>query len=206
MNEASGSTEGWFGEETAQLLLAKLQPAAIRSTLMFAGLYQMTHEMLKQAIADRVRDFYCAGFNEKGPILDESAYREDVLDTARAEGWTNNNKQFFNASVAWLVRADAITTEQGKRLQVIYEHRHELTHELGSFIVDPNRNLNAQLFVDSVAILRNIHSFWVKVERDIGMFEHLGEVSLDEIVPLSLVLLQQCIDAYLEEGQTTDRS
>jgi hypothetical protein len=185
-------------EDYEQLLLAKLQPASIRSTLSFAGLYQMTHEMLKQAIIDRVRSFYSPGFNEKGPTLDEVAYRVKVLDAARTEGWTENNKQVFTASAAWLVRADAITAAQAQRLQNIYDHRHELTHELVSFIVDPDRNLDAQMFVDAVAILRDVHRFWISIERDIGMFDHLGQVSLDEVTPLSIALLEQCIDAYLE--------
>jgi hypothetical protein len=188
-------------EEYEQLLLAKLQPAVIRSTLSFAGLYQMTHEMLKQAILDRVRDFYCTGFNANGFIFDEISYQGNVIDAARSEGWIKNNKQVFAASAAWLVRMEAISTEQAKRLQDIYGHRHELTHELASFIVDPDRNLDAQMFVDAVAILRDVHRFWVSVERDIGMFEHLGDISLDEVTPLSLMLLQSCIDAYLEDPQ-----
>lgn len=201
MAELSESFGGRPREEYEQILLAKLQPAAIRSTLSFAGLYQMTHEMLKQAILDRVRSFYCTGFNENGFIFDEISYQGNVIDTARSEGWIKNNKQVFAASAAWLVRMDAVSAEQGKRLQDIYDHRHELTHELASFIVDPDRNLDAQLFVDAVAILRDVHRFWVSVEKDIGMFEHLGDISLDEVTPLSLMLLQQCIDAYLEDPQ-----
>jgi hypothetical protein len=201
MAESSEPFGGRPREEYEQLVLEKLQPGAIRSTLSFAGLYQMTHEMLKQAILDRVRDFYCTGFNEKGLTFDESSYQGNVIDEARTEGWINSNKQVFAASAAWLVRMDAITTEQAERLQDIYGHRHELTHELASFIVDPDRNLDTQMFVDAVAILRDIHRFWVSVERDIGMFEHLGDISLDEVTPLSLMLLQQCIDAYLEDPQ-----
>ena len=80
-------------EEYEQLLLAKLQPAAIRSTLSFAGLYQMTHEMLKQAILHRVRDFSCTGVNENGFTFDEISYQGNVIDAARSEGWIKNNKQ-----------------------------------------------------------------------------------------------------------------
>ncbi|MEQ4566867.1 hypothetical protein [Paenarthrobacter sp. CAP02] len=201
MTESAGPFRGRSKEEYERLLLAKLQPAAIRSTLSFAGLYQMTHEMLKQVIPQRVRDFYCTGFSEKGTVLDEHAYQEHVIDAARTEGWVKDSRQTFEASAAWLVRMEAITPFQAKRLQAIYGHRHELTHELASFIVDPDRNLDAQMFVDAVAILRDVHRFWVSVERDIGMFEHLGDVALDEVTPLSLLLLQQCIDAYLE-GET----
>jgi hypothetical protein len=41
-----------------QLLRAKLQPANLRGTMAFAGLYQITSEMIKHAVVERVRDFY----------------------------------------------------------------------------------------------------------------------------------------------------
>ena len=58
------------------------------------------------------------------------------------------------------------------------------------------------MFVDAVTILHDVHRFWVSVERDIGMFEHLGDVALEDITPASLVLLQQCINAFVEDLQT----
>lgn len=185
-------------EEYEQLLKAKLQPQAIRATLELAGLYQMTHEMLKHAIPEKVRDFYCTGFNEEGFTYDETTYKQKVIDEARTEGSITKNNQVFTASAAWLVRNDAITKEQADRLDGIYNHRHELTHELFSFIVDPDRNVDAEKFVDAVNTLKDIHRFWASVEMDIGTFEDMGEVSLDDITPLSLALLQQCIDAYLD--------
>lgn len=204
MAESSDVFGGRSRDEYEQRLMAKLQPAAIRSTLSFAGLYQMTHEMLKHAILERVRNFYCTGFDQDEFTFDEREYQGHVIDAARTEGWIKNNKQKFDASAAWLVRMQAITVEQAKRLQDIYNHRHELTHDLVSFIVDPDRNLDAQMFVDAVTILHDVHRFWVSVERDIGMFEHLGDVSLEDITPASLALLQQCIDAYIEDPQNQE--
>lgn len=43
----------------------KLEPSRIRSTLAFAGLFQLTHEMIKRSVLDDVKGFY--GFsNAKG--------------------------------------------------------------------------------------------------------------------------------------------
>jgi hypothetical protein len=39
-------------------LEAKLQPARVRATLAFAGLFQVTHEMLKSMVLDDVKCFY----------------------------------------------------------------------------------------------------------------------------------------------------
>lgn len=50
--------------EYMQQLEAKLQPQRIRTTLCFAGLYQITHEMIKQSVLEEVRLFYRPGFDE----------------------------------------------------------------------------------------------------------------------------------------------
>jgi hypothetical protein len=52
--------------------------------------------------------------------------------------------------------------------------------------------------VSPMIVLRAIRRFWTSIEKDVGTFEHLDDVDLDEVVPLSLVVLQMCVDAYLE--------
>ena len=47
-----------------QRLEAKLQPQRIRATLSFAGLYQITHEMIKQSVLEEVRLFYRQGLTK----------------------------------------------------------------------------------------------------------------------------------------------
>lgn len=171
-----------------QRLEAKLQPQRIRATLSFAGLYQITHEMIKQSVVEEVRLFYRQGFDETGWQYDEEGYKRQVLSGAP--------KNRFRASLLWLVDSEAITLAQADRLDSIYAHRHELSHELIKYIVDPEFEPSLELFTDALVILKAIMRFWSSVEIDIGSFEHLGDVDLDEVVPLSLMVLQQCIDAY----------
>ena len=47
-------------------LEAKLQPERIRATLAFAGLYQITNELIENAVVEDVRQFYFRGFDETG--------------------------------------------------------------------------------------------------------------------------------------------
>jgi len=171
-----------------QQLEAKLQPQRIRATLGFAGLYQITHEMIKQAVLEEVRLFYRQGFDDTGWQYDEQEYKRRVLSGAP--------KDRFRASLLWLVDSEAITLAQADRLDAIYAHRHELSHELIKYIVDPEFEPSLELFTDALAILGAIRRFWSSVEKDIGSFEDFGDVDLDEVVPLSLMVLQQCIDAY----------
>ena len=71
-----------------------------------------------------------------------------------------------------------------------------MSHELIKYIVDPEFEPSLELFTDALAILGAIRRFSSSVEKDIGSFEDFGDVDLDEVVPLSLMVLQQCIDAY----------
>lgn len=170
--------------------MAKLQPERIRATLSFAGLYQITHEMIKDVVVTNVRQFYLTGFDETGFRYDEVGYAERVLNRDR-------RRRPFRASLLWLVDSGAISLAQADRLDEIYDHRHELTHELLKYVVDPEFEPDVDLFVDAIGILTAIHRFWTQVEIDIGSFEHLGEVSVDDAVPALLMVLQLCLDAYV---------
>lgn len=150
----------------------------MRATLGFAGLYQMTHELIKTAVFDEVHEFYWRGVEDGAMVYDEQAYTENVLVRAP--------KSKFRASLLWLVEGDAITLTQADRLEDIYAHRQDLSHELIKYIVDPDFEPDVELFTDALMILRAIRRFWTSIENDIGSFEDFGDVDLDEVMPLSL--------------------
>jgi len=183
------------GYELMKGLEAKLEPWRIRSTLAFAGLFLLTHEMIKRSVLDDVKGFY--GFsNAMGRSVcllgrdGQEAYESKVLAL--------DPKSAFRASLLWLVDSNAITSAQMHVLDRIYQHRHDLTHALGKYLVDPDFEPNVDLFVEAVSILRSISRFWTQIEIDIGTFEDQGEVTVDDAFPAYLAVLQLCIDAYLE--------
>jgi hypothetical protein len=176
-------------EAYRQRLEAKLRPERIRATLSFAGLYQIIHELIKTAVLEEVREFYWRGIEDGIVVYDEQAYAENVL--------VRVPKNKFRASLLWLVECDAITLGQADRLDDIYVHRHDLSHELIKYVVDPDFEPDVELLTDALTILKSIRRFWTKIEKDIGSFEEFGDVDLDEVTPLSLAVLQMCIDAYV---------
>ena len=176
-------------EAYRQRLEAKLRPERIRATLGFAGLFQMTHELIKVAVLDDVHQFYWRGIEDGVMVYDDLAYAENVLSRAP--------KNKFRASLLWLVEGHAITLAQADRLDDIYAHRHDLSHELIKYIVDPDFEPDVALLTDALTILKAIRRFWMSIEKDIGSFEDFGDVDLDEVTPLSLSILQTCIDAYV---------
>jgi len=176
-------------EAYRQMLEAKLRPERIRATLGFSGLYQMIHELIKTAVLDEVHQFYWRGIKDGVIVYDEQAYAENVLVRA--------SKNKFRASLLWLVEGDAITPAQADRLDDIYAHRHDLSHELIKYIIDPDFEPDGELLTDALTILKVIRRFWTSIEKDIGSFEDFGDVDLDEVTPLSLAVLQICVDAYV---------
>ncbi|PXY34814.1 hypothetical protein BAY59_04760 [Prauserella coralliicola] len=183
-------------EDYRQRLEVKLQPQQIRATLGFAGLYQMTHELIKTAVLDEVREFHWRGIEDGVVVYDEDAYANNVL--ARVP------KNKFRASLLWLVEHGAITLTQANRLDDIYAYRHDLSHELIKYVVDPDFETDFGLFTDALTILSAIRRFWTRIEKDTGSFEEFGAVSLDDVTPLSLAVLQMCIDAYVAGLSTSD--
>lgn len=173
-----------------QAVETKLRPENIRFTLMFASLLQMIRERLKLVVLDEVREFYCFGFDESGNIYDEDGYRRNVLDLAP--------KNKFRASLLWLVNSDAITLAQTDRLNDIYDHRHSVTHELIKYVVDPDEQLDANLFVEAVEILKAIKRFWAEI-MVYTTIDNPAEVDMDQVASLDMLVLQQCVDAVIDE-------
>lgn len=86
------------------------------------------------------------------------------------------------------------------------------------YVIDPDEDPDVELLVDALTTLKDLHRFWINVELSTGGFflpngSDVGDVDAEEVMPLSLIVLQQCLDAYLEdvapatprpEGQTLD--
>jgi len=185
---ASVDTSNESDEVQLARLQAKLAPERIRATLAFAGLYQMTHEMIKHAVVDEVVGFYGKSLMDETWWYGEDEYKAAVLTLAPMN--------VFKASLLWLVNSEAITSGQAERLDAIYAHRHELTHELVKYIVDLGHEPDVDLFIDALAILSDIRRFWTGIEMDVGTFDEYGDIGLDEVTPASIAILGLCIDAY----------
>lgn len=182
-------------------LRAKLAPERIRATLSFAGLIVIVYEMVKQAVEKDVREFYWRGFDESGMLYDEEGYARDVKSLDRSR---------FRASAKWLVKSGAITDEQVEVLELLYVHRNDIAHELAKYLIDVEYEPDADLFVQALGVLRDIRRFWTQMEIDIGTFENHGDVTVDDVQPLSLSLLAMFIQAYGEglphaDEQTKDQ-
>jgi len=175
-----------------EALRAKLEPQQIRLTLAFAGLFQMTHELIKSSVLEDVKGFYGHSPLDKGQWLyGEDTYKREVLALSPGKP--------FQASLMWLADAGGISESQVSRLEEVYSHRHELTHELGRILIDVNATPDYTLFIDAVRILRDIHRFWIQVEKDLGTFDQYGDVEIDQVQTGPIMLLELCLQACLAD-------
>ena len=46
--------------------------------------------------------------------------------------------------------------------------------------------------------MRDISRFGVQVEKDVGRFDEYGDVDVNDVQPGSLLVLDMCIQAYVE--------
>lgn len=181
-----------------RLLEAKVSPESLRVTLAIASIFQITHEMLKVAIVDKVHGFHCHAFVDGVPQLDMPAYERSVLMPSRTEG---GNANAFRGSVLWLVQGGAITDVEANRLEAIYLHRHQLTHELAKYLIDVDHNPDVALLLDAITILTKAHRFWIKIELESGGLwipeydDWVDDVAVEDVTPLGLMLLRMCVDA-----------
>ena len=197
MCHAAGMSARWTQDQLEEQA-AKFAPERIRRTLAFAGLFQITHEMIKSSVLDQVKGFY-GHVRVRGVdhwIGGEEQYKIQVLTKAPGKP--------FAASLAWLIEMDAITQGQADRLTGIYEYRHDLTHSLVKYIVDLDYEPDYAIFDDALSILRDLSRFWTQIEIDIGSFEDHPSVEVDDVVPLNIMVLDLCIQAHFEDVGIND--
>ena len=108
-----------------------LNPEVTRGRLLKASVYVASFEALKDCIIDRIRDFFCVGFNTSGEIIDPR-YEAQVL---------SRNRSRLYASLDWLKEQDAIDDADVTIFEKVKMCRNKLAHELLSYAL-PRRPLS----------------------------------------------------------------
>lgn len=162
----------------------------IRATLGFAGLYQITHELLRTVVLDGVREFFGVDDRAHTAPFGRPRYQAEVLSL--------DPESHFRASLLWLVHAKAISEHQADRLDEIYGRRNQVTRELLTRVVDPAFQPDLDLFKDALRILTDVHRFWTQIAIDKGEFSQFGDVTVDDVKPPWGWAFWSCIDALSE--------
>ncbi len=173
--------------------LGKLEPDAIRSSLVRAGLFLAGWELLVGEIVDKVKDFYLMGFDATGELYE--GYEEKVLKLHR--------KSTLRASLIWLVKREALTLWQMERVYVLKDHRNDLAHELPKILLDPGHEVSTDLFKEVLDMISVLGRFWGGIEVDINPDFDGADVNRDEIVSGTMLLMGYIVQAA--EDRPTDQ-
>lgn len=166
-----------------------LNPAVLRPRLISASIFIAGFESLKESTIDRIRSFFCNGFDEDGYII-SPVYQRDVL---------SRNRSPLHASLDWLKENGAIDDADVATFGRVKTCRNHLAHHLLKFLgtegVPPDFE---ECFQEMIALHRKIEVWWimnVEIPTDPG-FEG-QEIDEDVICPGPMILLQLLYDIAL---------
>ncbi len=167
-----------------------LTPEILRTNLIMASVYIAAFEILKNAIVERIRDFYLIGFDSNGFIIDPK-YKETVLI---------RNRSPVYASLDWLKEAGAITDADIEVFERAKEYRNLLAHELTRLLMEGLPQDFSERFQDMVTLLDKIERWWivnVEIPTDPDFVADPGEIDEEGIIPGTMINLQMILDIAL---------
>lgn len=169
-----------------------LNPEIVRGRLLSASMYITAHELLRDSIVGRVRDFYAESWEASGSHPSPS-YEQEVL--AR-------NRSAVYASLDWLREHKAIDEEDVKLFEAVKKTRNVLVHGLHSVVIGGDPSNHVDHFADVVSLLRKIETWWI-VNVEIPSNPDYDGQEIDEagIVPGPVLSLQMLIE--VASGRTT---
>jgi hypothetical protein len=167
-----------------------LTPEILRSNLIMASLYIVVFERLKNAIIERIYDFYTTGFDEDGDIVDPD-YETKVL---------SRNSSPVYASLDWLLENNAISSHDIDLFDQIKKLRNSIAHEIDKMMIDGLPTELPESFNDMANLLDKIENWWiVNVEIPTDPDFARGDIEKDEdrIIPGSIASLKMMVDIAL---------
>lgn len=128
-----------------------LNPDVLRPRLISASIYLAAFELLKDAIIERIEDFFTDSYGPKGNVV-SSQYQTEVLARQKSK---------VGASLEWLKDHNAISNEDIDDFNSIRVCRNEVAHEMPKFLVGDSAVNFSRQFELMVGLLRKIEVWWI---------------------------------------------
>jgi hypothetical protein len=177
----------------AEAFRHKLQPKAIRSNLVRAGLFLAAWELLKGEIIGQVRGFFLMTLGDEKPdprLLTE--YKKTVL--------SRHDRSVFLASLSWLVEAKALTEEQAKLARALKEYRDEVAHELPKLLLEPGCDIDVARIREAQSLIVVLGRFWGRITAETDpQFD--GQEIEDTAIQSGIMMLMDVLVAALDSTE-----
>lgn len=159
-----------------------LNPDEVKFSLISASIFITAYDNLITTVIDKIKDFYVEGFDENGFIVSEE-YKKQVKELCK--------KDIVIASLLWLEKNHAITSEEVERVKIFRDHRNEIAHELSKILADSDYRVKTEYIEEIKSILFKIHKWWF-VEFEMQINSELVSLNVDEL-DFSEVLMFQML-------------
>lgn len=165
-----------------------LSSAELSRNLVYAGLFLVAAELIKELVVTRVKEFYSD--TVFGPGLPFTSYAKDVR---------SRHKIAYEASLLFLRdHLKALGPEHVLAIQAVRERRNKLAHELAKRIVSMNPVENEALLTRARSALFRLSNLWTYF--DIGADPELASKDIDwtQVYGEELMLLDHVIEKTRE--------
>lgn len=177
---------------TNQKLFEKiLNSDLLKTNLISISLFITAFELLNQIIIEKPKIMYISGMTDSEITYDEK-YGNEVL---------SRNKSPIFASLHWLQEHNIINESDIDDFNLIKTHRNEVAHEMVSFVTESNRNLNTDIFISLLKLIRKIEKNWFLYFEIEFMSELYANKKLNpnDVISGNEILLQTLIEAAFSE-------
>ena len=181
-------------EPLPQRLSSFLDPANLSMSLQFAALFIAVFDYFKDALIERVKNFYLSGIKDGKPQYRD--YDKKVL--SKIDGKKNKT---IRATLKWLQENGAFSNEDIKCFKELTNTRNALAHNMAVLLFE---GLDEQYISQYVAMLELFSKFdkwWIaeiEIPTDPDMTpEVFDNIDWDGLSSMGLVLLKMMTDAAI---------
>lgn len=138
-----------------------LNPEAVRTKLISAGMFLIAHELLIDTIKRHPLSFFADEWGPSGP-KESTAYKKEVraLDP-------DGKGDALRGSINWLQKLEAINGEDAALIKRVTDSRNTIAHELTSMIGGERSTDFAEDFEPLMYLVQKIEEWWLlNVELD----------------------------------------
>lgn len=157
----------------------------MRGTLISAGLFLVAYEVLRSSIIDHPLEFFATTWTAKGPKPSEKYNRE-----VRALDPKGKNDP-LRGSLAWLVKAGALSSDDLNAFEQITNARNSAAHELSSLLAGRKPHDYLALYPMLVLLIEKVERWWIiNVEVPTDPDWATQNINEKDVIPGPVLMMQ----------------